>query len=188
MGGRPAGEPQIFFFWAPLHFDDVCTHAATFETSDGVPWDNHARILPAYAKPGDLPGIEDPGTRPLLGVRHEIDWQPGTRWARRAQLTLLSPDGRDAEIELSPLLRFQMHGLGYVHPEWGHGVWKGDLVVAGERWKTDEVDPLDMRFRHVQQVVRARFGDRTGVGVLEQIVIGAYPRYGFEGHMDGAQG
>lgn len=185
-GGRPIGEPQIFFFWAPLHFDDVCTHAATFETSDGTAWDNHARILPAYAKPDELPAIEDPGTRNFLGVRHEIEWQPGTRWAKRTELTLLAPDGNDEVITVEPILRFHMHGLGYVHPDWGHALWKGDLAVGGEQWALDDIDPLDMRFRHVQHVVRARWGERTGVGVLEQIVFGAYPRYGFEGHMDGA--
>ena len=180
-GGRPPGAPQILFFWAPIHFDDVCTHAATFETSDGEPWDNHARILPAYAKPEELPGIEDPATRSFLGARHQIEWQPGTRWASRAELTLVSPDGHDAVLVLEPILRFQMLGLGYVNPEWGHGHWKGDLVVGGERWETEGLDPLDMRHRHVQQVVRARFGERTGVGVLEQIVLGPYGRYGFEG-------
>lgn len=187
-GGRPMGEPQIFFLWAPLQFDDCCTHAATFEMSDGQPWDNHARVMPAYAKPEELPGIEDPGTRSWLGVKHEIDWQPGTRWAQQAKLTFVAPDGADETIEIvEPLLRFQMHGLGYVHPEWGLGLWKGDLAVGAERWKIADIDPLDPRFRHVQQVVRARWGERTGVGVMEQIVFGPYPRYGFEGMMDGAR-
>ena len=39
---------------------------------------------------------------------------------------------------------------------------------------------------HVQQVVRARDGERTGIGVLEQIVIGPYAPAGFTGLLDGA--
>jgi hypothetical protein len=188
QGGRPAGEPQIFFFWAPLHFDDVCTHAGSFESADGQPWDNFGWIVPAYEKPQAIPGAEDPAARRMLGVRHEMAWQPGTRWARSARLELLESSGESHAIQLEPLLRFHMLGLGYVHPEWGHGLWKGERALAGESWRTADLDPLDLRYRHVQQVVRARWGEREGVGVLEQIVFGPYTRYGFEHMMDGARG
>jgi hypothetical protein len=36
-------------------------------------------------------------------------------------------------------------------------------------------------------VVRATCGDRTGIGVLEQVVIGPYPRYGFNEFLDPAR-
>jgi hypothetical protein len=186
MGGKPAGEGQIFFLWAPLQFDDVCTHAGSFETADGQPWDNFSVLMPAYAKESEIPGVEDPGARRLLGVRHDIEFQKGTRWASRAKLELVDPSGENHAIELEAVLRFNMLGIGYVNPEWGHGIWKGDLVIGGESWNSLELDPLDMRHRHVQQVVKARWGDREGVGVLEQIIFGPFDRYGFTGHMDGA--
>lgn len=187
-GGRPAGEGQIFYFWAPLHFGDVCTHAASFETADGEPWDNFAFVLPAYGKTEDVPGVEDPAARRLLGVRHDMRWQPGTRWMQSASLELLPPAGEAERVEVvEPLLRAQMLGLGYVHPEWGHGRWHGESALAGESWRTDEVDRMDLRFRHVQQVVRARWGEREGVGVFEQIVFGRYPRYGFREFNDAAR-
>ena len=65
-------------------------------------------------------------------------------------------------MQLEPLLRFQMKGIGYTHPEWGHGAWKGELAVAGESWKSDELDPLAPENLHIQQVVRARMGERDG--------------------------
>jgi len=187
IGGKPAGDGQIFFLWAPLQFDDVCTHAGSFETADGQSWDNFAMVLPAYAKDAEIPGVEDPATRHLVGVRHEIEWKKGTRWASRAELELLESSGQSHRITVEPVLRFNMYGIGYVHPEWGHGIWKGDLAIAGESWRSADLDPLDFRYRHVQQVVKARWGDRQGVGVLEQIVFGPYDRYGFTGHMDGAR-
>jgi hypothetical protein len=121
-------------------------------------------------------------------VRHTIEWRPGTRWARAAELELLRPGGEPERIRLEPLLRFHMLGIGYQHPEWGHGVWKGDEALAGESWKTDELNPLLPHHLHVQQVVRAEWGGRRGVGVLEQIVLGPYPRYGFRELFDGARG
>jgi hypothetical protein len=187
QAGRPAGEPQLFFFWAPLQFDGICTHAATFENSDGQAFDNFAWIAPRYAALEAVPGVLDPAAERLLGVRHAIDWRPGTRWARAAELELLRPSGPSERIRLEPLLRFQMLGIGYGHPEWGHGFWKGDLAEAGESWKVDELNPLLPQHLHVQQVVRARWGERVGIGVLEQIVLGPYPRYGFRELFDGAR-
>jgi len=32
---RPARLPPVFWLWAPLHFDDCCTHMALHEHSDG---------------------------------------------------------------------------------------------------------------------------------------------------------
>jgi hypothetical protein len=39
---------------------------------------------------------------------------------------------------------------------------------------------------HVQQVVEVRWGDRRGLGVLEQAVFGPHTRYGFREMFDGA--
>ena len=187
-GGKPTGEPQFFFLWAPLQFDDVCTHAGCFEDAEGEPYDNFAWILPAYESADRVPGVEDPATQKLVAIRHEIDWRPGTRWARGIRFELVPARGEPHLIEVEPVLRFQMLGLGYVNPAWGHGWWKGDLVTGAESWKTDDLDPLDLRHRHVQQVVRARYGDREGVGVVEQLVFGRYAPGGFEHQLDGAKG
>ena len=44
-------------------------------------------------------------------------------------------------VEIEPVLSVRMKGMGYGHPEWGHGFWKGDLAIAGEAWNLDDVDP-----------------------------------------------
>jgi hypothetical protein len=85
------------------------------------------------------------------------------------------------------LICFRMKGIGYTHPTWGHGFWKGDLAVGGESWKCADLDEMALDNQHVQQVVRARMGDEAGVGVLEQIAFGPHARYGFEGLLDAAK-
>ena len=89
-------------------------------------------------------------------------------------------------LALEPLLRFQMLGLGYVHPEWGHGLWKGAEAFGAESWKPAELAPLDPRHVHVQQFCRANWGGREGFGVLEQLVIGPHRPSGFRSLLDGA--
>ena len=80
-----------------------------------------------------------------------------------------------------------MKGIGYTHPTWGHGLWKGELAIGGESWKCDDLDPLAFENQHIQQVVRARMGREQGVGVLEQISFGPHPRYGFKEFLDPAR-
>ena len=79
-----------------------------------------------------------------------------------------------------------MKGIGYSHPEWGHGLWKGELAMAGESWKCDEVKPMALENQHIQQVVRATCEGRQGIGVLEQIAFGPHARYGFKELLDPA--
>jgi hypothetical protein len=50
----------------------------------------------------------------------------------------------------------------------------------------DQLDPLEFANIHVQHVVRATRADETGLGVLEQLVIGPYAPTGLRGLLDGA--
>ena len=88
-------------------------------------------------------------------------------------------------IELEPLLTFRMRGLGYTHPEWGHGHWHGELAVGSEEHKVEELDNVEPWNIHIQQVMRARWGDRVGLGVLEQLAFGEHHPSGLTGILDG---
>jgi hypothetical protein len=92
----------------------------------------------------------------------------------------------EREITLTPLLRFQMRGAGYSHPQFAHGRWHGGPIVNDEQLNLDTLDPLEYANIHVQHVVRASCGDEVGLGVLEQLVIGPYEPTGLHGLLDGA--
>ena len=68
----------------------------------------------------------------MATARHRVNYHPGTRLARSAEIDLVEHDGDTRTIALDPILKFQMKGLGYGHPEWGQGMWKGELAVGGE--------------------------------------------------------
>ena len=77
-GAAPSYElPQFFFLWSPLQWKDRCTLASVFEDADGRRWHWDGAILPAYESPDDIPGVEDPATRHLLGVDHRLSFHPG---------------------------------------------------------------------------------------------------------------
>lgn len=189
VGERPPGPmlgaPQFFWLWAPVHFDDCCTHFDVNEDASGGRWHRFGALVPLLEPerdPTDAGGVET-----ARDVAHRIAWQPGTRRAARAEIDLVAPDGGRRTLALEPILHFQMLGIGYLHPEWGHGMWKGPEAVGGESWSLADCAPLDPRHLHVQTLCRARLGAREGVGVLEQLVIGPHAPSGFTSLFDGAR-
>ncbi len=198
-GVRPVGLPdagvapassqsavQAFFLWAPIHWDDRCTHYGVFERASGQMWHWDGALVPVYDD-GNVPTGADPTIELLGGVEHDITYIPGTRRAGHAKIALIRTTGEREEIELEPLICFRMKGIGYSHPEWGHGMWKGELAVGSSFWKSDELDPMGRENQHIQQVVRATSSNgQTGIGVFEQICFGPHARYGFTEMLDPA--
>ena len=187
-GGDPRGAPapparnSLFFLWAPLNFDDLCLHYQLFEDSLGRPLSSVGALMPTYDTLADLPGIEDPATRQMRSHEHRLEFEESSRMVRSANLAFSAvDDGSRHEVHLEKLFTFRMKGIGYHHPEWGHGAWKGELAMAGERWDLAGVDDQAFENQHCQHVVRATLGDRVGLGVLEQLLVGPYLPYGLEG-------
>lgn len=194
-GTRPVGapapmaplplSPQLCFLWAPINFPDRAFHYIVFEDGDGVPWSVGGAVIPTLG-PGDDTVGPDTSAERIQDVDLDIAWEPGLRRARSAGVTFrrVSSDERE-HIALEPLLTFRMSGVGYSHPTWGHGRWHDELVVGGETLRCDEIDDTEMHHLHVQQVMRATWGDQRGLGVLEQLVIGPHRRRGLTGITDG---
>jgi hypothetical protein len=179
--------PQMFFLWAPLHFDDCATHFLCFERSNGD------RIVGSQAvlrklRPREPTWGDDSAIEHLFAARHEVRWAPGLRRSQGATLVLTRDDGREERIDLEPLLTFRMRGIGYGNPEWGHGRWKGEDAVGSEEFAVEDLDNVEPWNIHVQQVMRARWGDRRGLGVLEQLAFGDHRPSGLTGLLDGFAG
>ncbi len=83
-----------------------------------------------------------------------------------------------------------MSGIGYGHPEWGHGHYKGESALGYDSYETASVNENDPRFQHIQAIVTARLNgpgvERVGAGVLEQLAVGAYQPHGLTGIFDPA--
>jgi hypothetical protein len=172
-GTRPVGErapgvpgvaPQFFWLWAPVNFGDVCTHFDVNEETDGRRWHEVGVIAP----------VEGASPEVMRAVDYRLAWRPGTRRAAWFEVDLMPWHGSTATVRLDPILDFQMLGLGYLHPEWGHGTWHGESAVRGERWALPVADPLAPQHLHVQTLCRATMGEREGIGILEQLVIGPH--------------
>ncbi|MCZ6806264.1 MAG: hypothetical protein O7F08_04875 [Deltaproteobacteria bacterium] len=198
-GMRPVGEyedgapsklttdPGVYWIWSPLHFDGFCTHFLTREMPDGYAQELAASIVKTYGDEEEVPkDVIEADEEVMATARHQIRWRTGTRWPESATLDLVSRDGKERHIELEPMLRFHMMGIGYQHPEWAHAVWRDELDTGYESWKLDEVEPDEYCTIHVHNVVRAKMGEQTGIGILETLVFGRHAPSGFADLFDGA--
>jgi hypothetical protein len=183
-GIRPVGEqppagamttpPQFYWLWAPINFDDGALLFDVNEYADGSAWHRNA----VWTDLGDADPV------PYAGSRQRLEFRSGTRHAKRAEVLLRPEQGPEQRLELEPLWNFYMMGIGYTHPEWGHGRFRGELVTGGERIEIASVDEQRLEFQHVQAFCRARLGNREGAGILEQLIIGPHEPSGFKELLD----
>jgi hypothetical protein len=183
----PLGTHRPLFLWAPIFWRDHVTHAIFFDDKDGRPLVREGIVAPSYPDADAVPAIEDGRDRRMATARHRVIYKPRTRYASHAEIDLVDHDDTIRTMRLEPILRFQQKGIGYGHPKWGHGLWRGDLSVEYESFNPNLLDPLAMENIHVQQVVRASDGSGEGTGILEQFIIGPYAPSGFADMLDGAK-
>ena len=68
---------------------------------------------------------------------------------------------------------------------WAHGTSHGELETGREDIALADFDGTQISDMHIQNVVRARMGDRVGIGVLEQVTMGPHEPTGLTGFLDG---
>ncbi len=192
-GVRPLGAPdaqpmvppmefQFYWLWAPLNFDDCITLFHVNEDEHGEAWNSSAVIC----------GLGEKEPEEMWKSHAELKFVPGSRHASAASLFYEHRKGGITRIDLTPKWNFSMMGLGYSHPEFGHGMHKGPLVVGGESFKLADQTYLPPHL-HIQAFVTAKMtspdgSTREGSGILEQLIAGPHAPSGFTGALDPAKG
>lgn len=172
MPGAPA--PSFFWQWTPINFSGGSLFFHVNNDAHGEAWNTRA----AWASDGADAAAIGEG---VGSMRTRL--APATRWPGGGTLSLAVP-GAPEQVSFEPIARFQMKGLGYTHPKWGHGLHHGPLAVEREEIALDELDPLAPENLHVQMVTRAIAPGEHGIGVFEQLIIGPFSPLGLAGLND----
>lgn len=181
FGAPPSHPPQFYWLWAPVCFEDFGTMFDVNEFSDGRRWHESGALLTG----------KDTITH-AHNVTYECKWLIDTRHMELFTLKYQF-DKFTATLTFTPKVHFQMSGLGYLHPSWGHGMWRGELETTCDEFTLPVPDPMDLTHIHVQTLsdVTCVFSDgratQHGMGVLETLVLGSYAPSGFLGLDDGYQ-
>ncbi len=177
----PPVLPQFYWLWAPCNFDALISLFHINADAEGHPWNTRGVIA---AVDGDS---IDEFTTPSC----DLQYRSGTR---RIELAVVRyrRRGRDlAVLELQPQFHFYMPGIGYMHPEWGHGVYRGELAVGYDTYDLASVDDGVPAMLHVQAFCQAHLtladgSKHAGQGVLEQLIVGPHAPSGFRELFDTA--
>lgn len=185
-GCRSVGEPeggatrrvpeQLFWLWAPIIWKDRSTHYGLFEDAQGRRSKEFGQIFPRYPIESGFDTLSEAGFKQIIAGDHRLTFQKGSRMIGPSEIDLIE-DGKTTTIKLEPLLLFHMMGIGYGHPTWGHGCYKGEEAIVSEHWNLKDIDINAPQYQHCQQVVRATSGDQVGYGVVEQYISGPHHRY-----------
>jgi len=170
-----SGPPGFFWQWTPLNFENQSVFFHYTADSTGVPWNTRAVICPDGAGPEAMVETDH--------ARMDVTFVSGTRHAASAVLNIPLEGQAPISIAFEPILKFQMRGIGYGHPKWGHGRLHGELEVEREAMVLADLDPNAMDNLHIQAVSKVTLTQegqamQQGLGVFEQLVLGPYRPYG----------
>lgn len=178
----PAEPPQFYWIWVPLNFEDRSTFYHINADASGAPWNESGTVM--------MNGGEAEAR--AAASASTLTFKPGTRHASQAEVRMSDADGGVSTISLEIEKNFYMRGIGYTHPEWGHGAFKGELATAYECWNLNEVDESAFDSLHVQALAQATLTLPDGKvlkgrGIVEQLIIGPHAPSGFVDLLDGAK-
>jgi len=184
QSGVPEMVPQFYWLWTPINFENHVLFCHTNDDGDGVAWNRRAVLQ--ELKSGTVRHFDRFG----LNVRYH----DGTRRVAGLELNLTASDGAQAQVRIqthAPL--FYMQGLGYTHPEWGHGKNQGAAKTTFDSVNLDDAEASlrqgMMHFLHVQAPATVSLETQAetheGRGVVEQLFIGPHAPSGFEDLLDG---
>ena len=173
----PIKLPQFYWLWAPANFEEFSSHVYFVDNESGESTHSHSVLQMSSEQQTEV-----------LGTPQKIiTYEKNSRRVLKAEFYSQKDDGSEVRVIIEPKYRMFMCGLGYMHPEWGHGMYRGDNESMYDSYDLSE-DPHDPPFLHVQAIsdftVSMNGQTSKGIGVLEELLIGKHKPSGFEGLLD----
>lgn len=180
VGAPEAGvqEPDIASFlgmminWSTFRFDGFGLTCYLIEKADGtVTRLTGHKVYPA----GDgRPSV------PIVGVEHDFRYHPGSARMASGEMTLALADGSRLELSMKELTTMYLRGGGYLGVDgFFHGLWMGPSWSTGEVWQVGDPKVANEAHGLDDTVCEVRCGDAVGYGIMENLVLPPFPRYGF---------
>jgi hypothetical protein len=171
----PLKLPQFYWLWAPANFAEQSSHFYFVDDEVGRATNSHCVQQ------------KESSSEKLYDLKKEISYKEGTRRISKAEFSAFKGDGTEVVWTLNPKYHIYMCGLGYMHPEWGHGQFQGQNQSRYDFYDLSE-DPHDPPFLHIQAICDFEMKENEvvmkGIGALEQLLIGPHSPSGFKDLLD----
>lgn len=175
-GVQPGEIPEGYLFHFILtQFEDWGVTYHTRESWEGKP----LHFSGAVFRPVDDPmqGIA------LTGLEHDFTFRSEIRQIAGGRAIVDLADGTRRELSFRPLSVCYLKAGGYFgFRGFTHGLWMGSDFLDGMQLElTDSNVIREVSFLD-DVMCEVRCGDQVGYGIVEMVVIGKFPKYGYEGY------
>lgn len=162
-----------FHSWAVIQFPSWGTCYIRREFWDGTPYVSSGAIFYPYGSGKEEVRVER--------IEHDFQFRPNMRKLTGGRLVLTAPGGIRKEMTFRPMTYVCLRPAGYFgYRDFVHGQWKGTQWIDG--FKLDLTDPSVLREVSFfdEEACELHCDGETGYGIVEQVISGRYPKYGFE--------
>ena len=175
-GVQPGEIPPGFCFqFSLMQFPEWGVFFEQPEDWEGKPFHSSGAVFYPYGS-----GKEE---LKLVNIEHDYQFRPDIRQLTSGRLVLTAIDGSKIELSVHPLsVVYMMPGGYFGYKGFTHGLWMGPYYIDG--LKLDLTDPnveREISFFD-DRMCEMRCGDDVGYGIIELVVTGKYPRYGYQGY------
>ncbi|MCK5796334.1 MAG: hypothetical protein KAI47_04070, partial [Deltaproteobacteria bacterium] len=160
--------------WLTFQFAEWGVQCYAIERADGIMMNMSGAKVHRL---GDGVGTSGPA---IIGIEHDLFYHPKSARFQGGSMVLRLQGGEAIELSMEELTTMYLRGGGYLgYKGVTHGLWKGSEWADGETWNVgdavvaNEVHGLD------DTIVKVRCGDEVGYGIIENLILPPFPRYGF---------
>jgi hypothetical protein len=171
-------SPDISFFanlminWLTAQFENWGVHYYLIEKADGTV---------EYLSGAVVYGFEDDREAiPVVSVDHNFEYHPNSGRMKSGRVVLTAADGSKTELAMRQLTTMYLMGGGYIgYNGFYHGIWMGPYWTDGEKWDVANPEVANKVHGLDDTVCEYRCGDEVGYGIIENLILGSFPKYGF---------
>ena len=172
---------QFYWVWTPLNFENLAVYFHVNEDEKGDSWNTRSVL--------GMDGADAEALMHLDSPKFTAEYEAGTRRISKGLLEVTDTQGRLHKVHYEPQSIFQMKGLGYGHPSWGHGVYKGEYAIEREDFKPGVMtwkEPTNLHIQAISKVTHEGPDGKSseGIGALEQLFIGPHAPSGWKDVLD----
>ena len=171
-------SPDISFFanlminWLTAQFKDWGVTYYLIEKSDGKIEYLSGAVMYDFGK--DREEVR------IVKVDHDFQYHTGSGRMKSGEVVLHTADGKKLMISMQQMTTMYLMGGGYVgYNGFYHGIWKAPYWTDGEQWNVADAKVANQVHGLDDTVCQYRSGKEIGYGIIENLILGSFPKYGF---------
>lgn len=175
-GVQPGEIPEGYLYhMATVQFD---TWGCTYHTRET--WEEVSKHFSGAVFYGIESGKEEV---PIQKAHHNFTFRKDIRQIAGGESTIKLADGTEKTLTFKPINVCYLKPGGYFgHAGFVHGLWMGPVYL--DALTVDTSDPRTLsEIAFLDDVIcEVQCGQEKGFGIVEMVIVGKYPRYGYHGY------